>query len=176
VTPAVLFLAVLPSTAAAPPTGAVTASQPPGCAKTYTQAHVRAAARKVWRHTSPVTGRERRAVRRYIRCARRPASRPAMRRTVRRWKAWRVAHRWQIEWERFAPADRIWATRVAYCESTNNPRAHSPGGHHGLMQFLLSTARAAGFSGDPHLASRHEQLVRAVWWSHRAGRSQWECR
>lgn len=81
---------------------------------------------------------------------------------------------WKGRWLGLPAADRAWATGTARCESGMNPQAVSPHGDHGAMQFKLATAAAAGFvPPDPKQHSLYEQLVRAVWWMHRAGKGQW---
>lgn len=63
---------------------------------------------------------------------------------------------------------------LAMCESGNNPRAVSPGGtYRGLYQFMLSTWRGVGGSGDPINASRAEQLLRAKILYKRVGARAW---
>lgn len=69
---------------------------------------------------------------------------------------------------------RPWLKKVAWCESTNNPRAVSPGGRYrGLYQFAISTWYSVGGYGDPAAASRLEQSYRAVVLRWHSGTSPW---
>lgn len=66
-----------------------------------------------------------------------------------------------------------WAA-LARCESSNNPRAVSPGGtYRGLYQFHLQTWRGVGGKGDPINASRDEQTYRAQILYRRVGAGAW---
>ena len=59
------------------------------------------------------------------------------------------------------PSDAQWY-RLRICESTDNPRAASPGGlYRGHYQFDFRTWRSVGGEGDPIDASAEEQLYRA---------------
>jgi hypothetical protein len=63
---------------------------------------------------------------------------------------------------------------IAWCESRNNPRAVGGGGaYRGLYQFSFSTWQVVGGSGDPALASRHEQTWRAWLLLSRHGAGHW---
>jgi resuscitation-promoting factor RpfB len=96
-----------------------------------------------------------------------------MRRVVHKWKTWRRGHYWLLEHERLSPADRAWAYRTSICESGRNPRTNTGNGFYGAHQWVLSTWRAAGGSGNPIDASLLEQDVRAVRWRNIAGTSPW---
>jgi len=64
--------------------------------------------------------------------------------------------------------------RIAQCESGGNPRALSPGGtYRGMFQFLPSTWRSVGGTGDPAAASVAEQYKRARILYERSGPGQW---
>lgn len=66
--------------------------------------------------------------------------------------------------------------KIAYCETggTMNWRIHNESGsYHGGLQFDLVSWRGAGGYGDPHTASKTEQLYRGVIWLHRNGRGAW---
>jgi hypothetical protein len=136
-----------------------------------------AAARSATRDAT-LTAAEKAVIKRIVRCQRSARSR----RIVRfHWRRYRAVHRrrfyWQIQYGRLSLADQGWLGRIASCESGHRADAHDPGGtHHGMYQYLLSTARAAGFKTDPHLASVYEQSVRTIWWRNRAGASQWQCK
>jgi len=69
--------------------------------------------------------------------------------------------------------ESIWR-ELARCESTNNPRAISPGGRfHGMYQFSPATWRSVGGTGLPSQASWYEQRYRAVRLQARSGWGQW---
>lgn len=98
------------------------------------------------------------------------------RRYARRFKAARaiMLDPWKARWNALDAADRAWALGTASCESGMDPHAASPYGDHGAMQFKDSTAAAAGFEpADARMHPLYEQLVRAVWWMHKAGKGQW---
>lgn len=89
---------------------------------------------------------------------------------------WRRLHYWEFQWKRLATGDRQWALNTAFCETggTMSPTIHNDTGtYHGLGQFDLRTWGEAGGSGDPHNASREEQLVRMVWLMKRVGNGRW---
>lgn len=145
---------------------------PAGCDLAYTRRQARSVIHRIYRSPQPLTLPRRRIARAHVRCLRRPVSRRLMARYRHRWSAWRRAHYWLLEFERLPVGDQAWARSTSWCEARMDPTAHG-GPHHGAFQFLLSTAAAAGFPGDPHVASWHEQAVRAVRWMHIAGRGQW---
>ncbi|HEY5116900.1 MAG TPA: ubiquitin-like domain-containing protein [Nakamurella sp.] len=68
---------------------------------------------------------------------------------------------------------------MAYCESTNNPKAvNNPSGYlstYGLFQFDLPTWASVGGSGNPLDASPEEQLVRAKLLYQSRGLEPWLC-
>jgi hypothetical protein len=47
---------------------------------------------------------------------------------------------------------------IAQCESGGNWSINTGNGYYGGLQFTMSTWRANGGSGSPHLASRDEQI------------------
>ena len=64
--------------------------------------------------------------------------------------------------------------RVAECESHNDPKAIGGGGtFRGLLQFMESTWRSVGGTGDPADAPREEQLRRGAILMARSGSSPW---
>jgi len=68
---------------------------------------------------------------------------------------------------------------LAYCESTNNPKAvNNPSGYlstYGLFQFDLPTWGTVGGSGNPGDASPEEQLMRAKLLYQSRGLEPWLC-
>jgi resuscitation-promoting factor RpfB len=68
---------------------------------------------------------------------------------------------------------------LAYCESTNNPRAvNNPAGYlstYGLFQFDQPTWASVGGSGNPGDASPEEQLLRAKLLYQSRGLEPWLC-
>jgi Transglycosylase-like domain len=63
---------------------------------------------------------------------------------------------------------------IAACESHGNPRAIGGGGSfRGMYQFTFSTWQVVGGSGDPAVASRHEQTWRAWLLLSRHGAGHW---
>ena len=68
---------------------------------------------------------------------------------------------------------------LAYCESTNNPKAvNNPAGYlstYGLFQFDLPTWASVGGSGNPLDASPEEQLARAKALYQSRGLEPWLC-
>jgi uncharacterized protein YabE (DUF348 family) len=69
---------------------------------------------------------------------------------------------------------------LAYCESTNNPKAvYNPSGYpstYGLFQFDLATWQSVDGSGNPMDASPEEQLMRAKLLYQSRGLEPWLCR
>jgi hypothetical protein len=64
------------------------------------------------------------------------------------------------------------AKRVAYCESTDNPRA--AGGHEGLYQFLQSTYDTTPYRRRS-VWMAHWNALAAMWmWAH-GQKGQWQC-
>ena len=106
-------------------------------------------------------------------------TRPARLRTARRarvLRAWRrsYAHRWPIAFNRLAPWERSWARSTSACESGHNPRAYSGAGpYFGAFQWLLSTWRIAGGTGNPVDHSWAYQAVIAVRLMRREGAGHW---
>lgn len=67
----------------------------------------------------------------------------------------------RVSTARRAPSLSVWQ-RLAMCESSNNPTAHSKDGlYHGLYQFSLETWHWLALKGDPHDASPAAQLAAA---------------
>jgi hypothetical protein len=68
---------------------------------------------------------------------------------------------------------------MAYCESTNNPKAvNNPAGYlstYGLFQFDVPTWASVGGSGNPLDASPEEQLIRAKLLYQSRGLEPWLC-
>ena len=68
---------------------------------------------------------------------------------------------------------------MAYCESTNNPKAvNNPSGYlstYGLFQFDIPTWESVGGSGNPLDASPEEQLMRAKLLYQSRGLEPWLC-
>jgi hypothetical protein len=82
--------------------------------------------------------------------------------------------RWRRHMRRVVAPHRGWLARLAWCESTNNPRAYSPAGpYFGLYQFDLRTWASVGGRGLPSNASRLEQSFRAVLLLLRRGTAPW---
>lgn len=132
--------------------------------------------RAVYRDPAPLT--ERRGARgwHFVRCTRTPEARAEARRKLLRWREWRQGHPWLLRWERLPAWERQWADATAFCETGGkmDPTIHNPGGqYHGLMQFDWPTAKAAGFTKDPHLTSANEQKVRGVYYMRRKGTAPW---
>jgi peptidoglycan hydrolase-like protein with peptidoglycan-binding domain len=66
--------------------------------------------------------------------------------------------------------------RIAECESGGDPTAVGGGGlYRGKYQFMRSTWRSVGGTGDPAKASEAEQDKRAVMLYERSGTSPWGC-
>jgi hypothetical protein len=92
---------------------------------------------------------------------------------------WLRVHRpWIYAWRHLTPHERSWAHCIADYETRGIPwnrkaQTNTGNGYYGSTQFLASTARSAGFKSRPDHVTLHEQLVRTVWWAHRAGSSQW---
>ena len=77
-------------------------------------------------------------------------------------------------WRRTVRPYRATLTRIAHCESGNNPRAvSSTGTYRGLLQFDYQTWGSVGGSGDPAGASRLEQLYRGALLYKRRGPAPW---
>lgn len=93
------------------------------------------------------------------RCVRR-ADRRALRRRLARWR------------RAIAPY-RGWLASTRACESGGNYSTNTGNGFYGAYQFTLSSWRAAGGYGYPHLASPLEQDYRAVVLLHIQGRGAW---
>lgn len=69
---------------------------------------------------------------------------------------------------------RAWLHKLAVCESTDNTHAVSRDGkYRGLYQFDFQTWASVGGSGDPAVASRAEQDLRAVLLLKRRGTGPW---
>lgn len=86
----------------------------------------------------------------------------------------RARHHWRWAFYRMPGYEQAWAWSTSSCESGYDPGAHDPSGtYHGAFQFSLETAAAAGFAGDPHVTSWHEQAVRAIRWKWRTSDEQW---
>jgi hypothetical protein len=134
--------------------------------------HARKSSRRGLRAAMTVPKALRKRSRHFVYCVHSEHSERLQRRYFRRLRTWRRVHRWQLAFRRMPNYEQQWALSTARCESGMHPAAHG-GPHHGAMQFTLPTARAAGFIGDPHNASLHEQLVRGIRWKWRAGAGQW---
>ena len=66
--------------------------------------------------------------------------------------------------------------RIAQCESGGDPTAVGGGGvYRGKYQFMRSTWKSVGGTGDPAKASEAEQDKRAVILYERSGTSPWGC-
>jgi hypothetical protein len=144
---------------------------PPHCSLHSAKHEVRA----VYRQTPLLTKRDARRIAKRTRCLER-SDRSDLHRFRNRMRAWRRAHRWQIEWRRLSAYDRNWANAIAWCESRRRRYAANASGHLSYFQWALSTWYAAGGHGHPFGASYHEQAVRAVRWRNKAGASQWSCK
>ena len=68
---------------------------------------------------------------------------------------------------------RAWLASTRRCESGGNYRTATGNGFWGAYQFTLSSWRAAGGWGMPHLASKLEQDYRAVILLGIQGRGAW---
>lgn len=79
--------------------------------------------------------------------------------------------------------DDVWLA-LAACESTGdrdgrpphriNKRAYSPKGpYYGALQWLMSTWRSAGGTGDPRDASLEEEIARGKAWLAKTSWRQW---
>lgn len=83
---------------------------------------------------------------------------------------------WQHRYAHLSRTVKAKLRRMAWCESRDRPSAHS-GPHHGRFQYVLSTARAAGYRRDPHTLrgreGRAQDYVRTYRWARRAGWGQW---
>lgn len=66
----------------------------------------------------------------------------------------------------------VW-DRLAACESGGNWGINTGNGYYGGLQFSLSSWRAVGGSGYPHLASKSEQIARAEMLKARQGWGAW---
>jgi hypothetical protein len=97
----------------------------------------------------------------------------------RRVEHWLRSERpWLWQWRRLAAWERSWVRCVANAETRGFPwrvkaTVATGNGYYGSTQWLPATWHAAGGSGLPTQHSLHEQLVRTVWWAHRAGPGQW---
>lgn len=83
---------------------------------------------------------------------------------------------WKARFRHLGANERAWAKSTSRCETggTFSPTIHDPSGtYHGAFQFDMTTARAAGFKGDPHTKTWFEQAVRAVRYRRRVGSSPW---
>jgi hypothetical protein len=85
----------------------------------------------------------------------------------------RAQRRLLAHWRRVAAPYRGWLAQVRQCESGGNYRTATGNGFWGAYQFTLSSWRAVGGSGYPHLASPAEQDYRAVRLLHVQGRGAW---
>lgn len=68
---------------------------------------------------------------------------------------------------------RAWLASTRRCESNGNYGTATGNGFWGAYQFTLSSWRAVGGWGMPHLASKLEQDYRAVLLLYRQGRGAW---
>jgi hypothetical protein len=97
---------------------------------------------------------------RTVRCERRMARR------AHRHTRWR--------WARYAHPLMPTLRRIAWCESTMNPRAVSADGrYHGLLQFDLRTWAGVGGHGLPSLAEPAEQWYRGARLYRARGPAPW---
>jgi hypothetical protein len=66
--------------------------------------------------------------------------------------------------------------RVAYCESTDNPRADNHMGDYGLFQFAPGTFAATPYGRHSIFSARYSSLA-AMWaWAQKPSwRDQWQC-
>jgi len=89
----------------------------------------------------------------------------------------RVQHRAHAQtlkrWHRVVRPFREWLRRTRMCESGGNYRTATNNGFWGAYQFTLSSWRAAGGHGYPHLAEPAEQDYRAVRLRGIQGRGAW---
>jgi hypothetical protein len=79
-------------------------------------------------------------------------------------------------WERFRPAEKVWARETAECESGGNPTAIGGGGlYRGAFQFMRSTWKNSPKSpgGDPIVHPYRTQAVVAVMLKRRDGAGHW---
>jgi hypothetical protein len=63
--------------------------------------------------------------------------------------------------------------RIAYCESTDRWHLDTGNGFYGGLQFTLRSWYWVGGRGWPHLASKLEQMYRAVRLMYRQGWGAW---
>lgn len=125
--------------------------------------------------TSPRVKRA--AVRHYTRCVFTEAKRRRLQNRVVEpgWKARKRPPLVYAIWTNRDYADLLgYLAAIRACESTNNPRAISPGGaYRGWYQFSFSTWRTVGGSGDPADAHPYEQTFRAAKLLRTGGPGHW---
>lgn len=85
---------------------------------------------------------------------------------------WKRTHIWQYRWNHLSADERAWSRCISFRESGNR-RVARESAHWSYFQWAMSTWHAAGGAGNPENVAWFEQAVRAVWWAHRAGSSQW---
>jgi hypothetical protein len=98
---------------------------------------------------------------------------------ISRWSNFKLVHDiHKLRRQTLGPARIPWVraklSRIARCESHNNPRAVSASGtYRGKYQFSFRTWAAAGGHGDPAAAPAWEQDRRAAIALRRWGAGQW---
>jgi hypothetical protein len=86
----------------------------------------------------------------------------------------RVAHRQRdTAWRRIVSPYQGWLARVRRCESGGVYTTNTGNGFYGAYQFTVSSWRAVGGWGMPHLARPLEQDYRAVRLLGLQGRGAW---
>jgi len=99
---------------------------------------------------------------------------------IRQRRKVQARHKAQVRWERHTARirnrvrpHRAWLASTRRCESGGRYNINTGNGFYGAYQFTLSSWRAAGGSGMPHLNPPLEQDYRAVILLGIQGRGAW---
>lgn len=113
-------------------------------------------------------------VRHYNRCVATREKRRYLTRVVESGWRWRAAHYWELRLAREPAGWRAWAERTAWCESKRgtDPRTNL-NGFRGIFQWVMSTWRSAGGTGDPAYAGYAHEAVIAIGLARSDGTQHW---
>lgn len=146
-----------------------------GCGTLYRPSHFHAAARKVYRSSSPPTGAEKRKIRKFVRCQRTARSTRNVRRV--HMPRYRRGNAYRVELARLLPyrcgANGRWAIpcSIVYCESKYSWGAINGSGARGPYQ-LLGKPDPWPVRTRAHRLAHHR--IAAGLWRGGAGSSHWQ--